>query len=184
MPVLVVMTSLCLFFLVVRFFRVPDRVINKVENGILSPADGTIVAIEEIFEDEYFKNKRLKISVFMSITNVHVNYFPIDGEVIYVCYHPGKHLVARYPKSSVYNEHQSVVVSKNEHETVLFRQIAGLIARRIAQQVKTGDIAVQGHEMGIIKFGSRVDVFLPLDCEPSVKIGDKVWAQKSVLAYF
>lgn len=176
--------SVIILFMVIRFFRVPLRVINKVDNGILSPADGTIIAIEEIVESEYFKDLRLKISVFMSIYNVHVNFFPIDGVIEYVKYHPGKYLLAKLPKSSVDNEHNSVAVKKEGQEAVLFRQIAGYVARRIVCTLKQGDSAQQGEEMGIIRFGSRVDIFLPLGVEVAVNIGDKVKGQKSVLAYF
>lgn len=173
-----------ILFMVIRFFRVPERVVNRVDNAVLAPADGTIVAIEEIEEKEYFNDKRLKISIFMSIHNVHVNYFPMDGEVIYVKYHPGDYLLAKHPKSSELNEHNSVVVSRNEHETVLFRQIAGYVARRIVCHLQSGDQAVQGEEMGMIRFGSRVDVFLPLGVEVAVSMNEKVRARKSVLAYF
>jgi phosphatidylserine decarboxylase len=173
-----------ILFFVIRFFRVPSRVINKLENGVISPADGTIVAIEEFFESEFFKDLRMKISIFMSANNVHVNSYPIDGVVEYVAYHPGKYLIAKLPKSSIDNEHNSIVVRKNEREVVLFRQIAGIVARRIVCYAKPGAIAEQGEEMGIIRFGSRVDVFLPLDAQIAVKLGDKVTSKKTVLAYF
>jgi phosphatidylserine decarboxylase len=171
-------------FFVGRFFRVPYRVINKVETGVLCPADGTIVAIEEEVEQEYFKDRRVRISIFMSPNNVHVNTYPIDGNIEYVCYHPGKHLVASLPKASVDNEHNTVVVTKNEDEKVLFRQIAGFVARRIVSYAKQGTPAVQGEEMGIIKFGSRVDVFIPVGSQINVTIGDKVTSKKTVLSYF
>lgn len=180
----VVAGSLIFLFFVIRFFRVPSRVINTENEAVLSPADGTIIAIEEIIENEYLKDNRLKISIFMSAHNVHVNFFPIDGVVEYVQYHPGKYLLAKLPKSSVDNEHNTVVVRKNEEKIVLFRQIAGFVARRIVCHLKKGDPAVQGEEMGMIRFGSRVDVFLPLGVEVAVKNGDKVRGQKSVLAYF
>lgn len=182
--VLVSLTGAVVIFFTVRFFRVPNRVTNKVLNGVLSPADGTVIAIEEVEETEYFKDKRLKISIFMSIFNVHVNYFPMDGEVIYVKYHPGDYLVAKHPKSSELNERNTVVVSRNERETVLFRQIAGYVAKRIVCHIKKGDEAVQGEEMGMIRFGSRLDVFLPIGIEIAVEKGEKVRTRKSVLAYF
>ena len=182
--VFVLLFAVAFLFHVIRFFRVPSRVINKVEAGVLSPADGIVIAIEETVEDEYFKDTRLKISIFMSVYNVHVNFIPIDGVIEYVLYHPGKYLVAKYPKSSVHNEHNTVVVRKNEREVVLFRQIAGFVARRIVSYVETGETVSQGEEMGIIRFGSRVDVFLPTDVEIAVRIGELVRAQKSVLAYF
>lgn len=173
-----------LLFMVIRFFRVPKRVINRVENGIISPADGTILAIEKYFEQEYFKDKRIKISIFMSIHNVHVNSYAINGTIEYVAYHPGKYLVACLPKASFDNEHNTVVIKKDENRVVLVRQIAGFIARRIVSHAKVGDMAKQGKEMGIIRFGSRVDVFLPLNAQILVNVGDKVRSKKSLLAYF
>lgn len=171
-------------FTIVRFFRVPLRHINKIENGVLSPADGTVISIEEATEHEYFKDSRIKISVFMSVYNVHVNFYPINGTIEYVAYHPGKYFVAHLPKSSLDNEHNTVVVRKNENDVVLFRQIAGFVARRIVSYPQPGDQVTQGEEMGMIRFGSRVDVFLPLSAEVNVKVGDKVRTQKTVLAYF
>ena len=171
-------------YMVIRFFRNPHRIVNKVENGILSPADGKIVNIQEIYEGEYFKDRRMLISIFMSAHNVHVNSYPIDGVVDYIGYHPGKYLVAKLPKSSTDNEHNSVVVKQNEQRVVLFRQIAGFVARRIVCYAKPGMEVKQGEEMGMIKFGSRVDVFLPLDVQVSVQVGEKVRSKKSVLAYF
>lgn len=170
-------------FLIIRFFRVPNRIVNRVSNGVVSPADGTIVQILESIEDEYFKDSRLQISIFMSPLNVHVNTYPIDGKVSYVAYHPGKHLVASLPKASKDNEHNTVVVKNEQGDEVLFRQIAGFVARRIVSYVKKDDSATQGGEMGIIKFGSRVDVFLPLNYRLNVKVGDKVTSKKTVIAY-
>jgi phosphatidylserine decarboxylase len=168
--------------LIVRFFRVPTRVINKVEDGVLSPADGTIVYVGNAFEHEYFKDERLKISVFMSINNVHVNSYPITGEISYTAYHPGKYALAKLPKSSVDNEHNTIVVRNSETE-VLFRQIAGFVARRIISYPEVGDQVEQGDEVGMIKFGSRVDVFLPKSATVAVRKGDKVVSKKTVLAY-
>lgn len=168
--------------LIVRFFRVPTRVINKVEDGVLSPADGTIVYVGNAFEHEYFKDERLKISVFMSINNVHVNSYPITGEISYTAYHPGKYALAKLPKSSVDNEHNTIVVRNSETE-VLFRQIAGFVARRIISYPEVGDQVEQGDEVGMIKFGSRVDVFLPKSATIAVRKGDKVVSKKTVLAY-
>ncbi len=170
--------------IVIRFFRIPYRIINKVEGGVLAPADGTIVAVSPAFEYEYFKDERIKISIFMSINNVHVNSYPIDGNIEYIAYHPGKYLIAKRPKSSVDNEHNTIVVAKNEKQKVLFRQIAGFVARRIISYPEVGDQVAQGEEVGMIKFGSRVDVFLPLDAQVVVKKGDKVMSKKTVLAYF
>ncbi|MCQ2285682.1 MAG: phosphatidylserine decarboxylase family protein [Bacteroidales bacterium] len=182
---ILVSVVLFLFFAwMLRFFRIPRRFSHEIDNGVIAPADGLIVAIEKDYEHEYFKDDRIKISIFMSIFNVHVNFFPIDGNVEYVGYHPGKYHVASLPKASNDNEHNSVVVRKDEKRVVLFRQIAGFLARRIVCHIKAGDMAKQGTEMGMIKFGSRVDVFLPLDAQVNVKIGDVVRTQKTVLAYF
>lgn len=182
---LIVYTTLLVFaFLIIRFFRVPFRIINKVDNGVLSPADGTVVAVGPAFEYEYLKDERIKISIFMSVNNVHVNSYPMDGKIEYICYHPGKYFVAKLPKSSVDNEHNTIVVSKNDHDKVLFRQIAGFIARRIISYPVEGDYVLQGEEVGMIKFGSRVDVFLPLDAQVAVNKGDKVVSKKTILAYF
>lgn len=173
-----------ILFLVVRFFRIPKRTINSVADGVLSPADGRIVAIDEVQECEYFQDTRIKISIFMSIFNVHVNSYPIDGVVEYVGYHPGKYLIAKLPKSSVDNEHNSVVIKQSDERIILFRQIAGIIARRIVSYALVGEKVKQGEQMGIIRFGSRVDVFLPLDAQIYVKLGDRVASQKTVLASF
>ncbi len=174
---------LTLGVLILRFFRVPTRVVNKVDDGVLSPADGTIVYVGNAFEHEYFKDERLKISIFMSINNVHVNSYPITGEISYTAYHPGKYALAKLPKSSVDNEHNTVVVRSDEVE-VLFRQIAGFVARRIISYPEVGDHVEQGEEVGMIKFGSRVDVFLPKTATVAVSKGDKVVSKKTVLAYF
>lgn len=170
--------------LIVRFFRVPYRIVNVVEDGILSPADGTILSIGPAFEYEFFKDERIKISIFMSINNVHVNSYPISGVVECSAYHPGKYVLAKLPKSSVDNEHNTIVVAKDEEHKVLFRQIAGFVARRIVSYPEVGDQVLQGDEVGMIKFGSRVDVFLPLDAQVFVNVGDKVVSKKTVLAYF
>lgn len=170
--------------LIVRFFRVPYRIVNRVEDGVLSPADGTILSIGPAFEYEYFKDERIRISIFMSINNVHVNSYPIDGTIDYIAYHPGRYLLAKLPKSSIDNEHNSIVVVQDENRKVLFRQIAGFIARRIISYPEVGDQVKQGDEVGMIKFGSRVDVFVPLDAQIAVQKGDKVVSKKTILAYF
>jgi len=170
--------------LVTYFFRVPHRITAQDPNAIIAPADGTIVQILEEVETEYFNDKRIQISIFMSPLNVHVNSYPIDGEVVYVKYHPGKHLVASLPKASKDNEHNTVVQRHKNGEDILFRQIAGTVARRIVTYSKEGEYAVQGGEMGIIKFGSRVDVFLPLSAKINVKLNDKVQSKLTHLAYF
>ena len=171
-------------YLVIRFFRNPHRIINKVENGVLSPADGKVVNIQEIYEGEYFKDRRMLVSIFMSAHNVHVNSYPISGVVEYSAYHPGKYVLAKLPKSSVDNEHNTIVVSQDEERKVLFRQIAGFVARRIVSYPEVDDQVIQGEEVGFIKFGSRVDVFLPLNAQVFVNVGDKVVSKKTVLTYF
>lgn len=174
------------FLWTMRFFRVPDRNINTNENHVLASADGEVVVIEEVYEHEYFKDKRLQVSVFMSPFNVHVNWYPIDGKVVYTKYHPGKYLIAKHPKSSLHNERNSVVVENQKFpkKAVLARQIAGIMARRIICYAKVGDEAKQGAEFGIIRFGSRVDFFLPLDAKIKVKMGQQVRAQRTVIAEF
>lgn len=180
----IVDTILVAFWLfILSFFRIPNRIFHYSENEIVSPADGKVVVIEEVFDEEYFKEKRLQISVFMSPANVHVNRYPMDGEVIYSKYHPGKYLVAWDPKSSTDNERHSIVM-KNSKATVLVKQIAGALARRIVNYASVGSLVKQNAELGFIKFGSRVDVLLPLDATPAVKIGDTVKNGISVLATY
>ncbi len=166
------------------FFRVPtNRKVVCEKDAVVSSADGEIVAIEEVEETEYFHDKRIQLSIFMSAYNVHVNWFPIDGVVSYHRYHPGKKLFAINPKSSDLNERNTLVVKDEQGREVLFRQIAGVMARRIICNVKYGDVAKTGDEFGLIRFGSRVDFFLPLDSKINVKIGDKVRGKTSVIAY-
>ncbi len=172
------------FIWTISFFRVPKRIVNANDNYILSSADGEIVTIEEVTETEFFKDKRIMISVFMSPFNIHVNWYPIKGKVIYTKYHKGKYLAAYNPKSSTDNERNSIVVENKDGKALLIRQIAGVMARRIISYSKKDDIVNQGDEFGIIRFGSRVDFFVPTDVKLNVKIGDKVSAQKSVIAYF
>jgi len=167
-----------------RFFRVPKREINYGDNHILASADGEVVAIEEVYEYEFFKDQRILVSVFMSAFNVHVNWYPIDGKIIYTKYHPGKYLFAKHPKSSLHNERNSIVVEHKNGKAVLARQIAGIMARRIISYPKVGDPAKQGEEFGIIRFGSRVDFFLPIGSKINVKMGQQVRAQKTVIAEF
>lgn len=169
---------LCLF--VISFFRNPRRSIPGGENNILAPADGKVVVVEEVMETEFYNEKRLQVSVFMSPANVHVNRSPIDGEVRYFKYHPGRYLVAWHPKSSTDNERTSLVV-ENESFSVLIRQIAGKLARRIVYYVEEGDEIERGEEFGFIKFGSRVDLFLPLNTQLYVKIGQKVRGGETVM---
>ena len=169
--------------LIIRFFRVPiHRKTTILENAVISPADGEVAANEIVMEDEYFHEQRRQISIFMSIYNVHINFFPFDGAVTYYKYHPGKFLVAFKPKSSTENEHNSIVIKDAQGREVLVRQIAGFVARRIVCDLEPGDASVVGEEFGMIRFGSRVDVFLPVDAEVNVHIGQKVRAKSSVLA--
>jgi phosphatidylserine decarboxylase len=170
-----------LWFWVLWFFRIPKRDFTKGENLIVAPADGKVVVIEEVQEGEYFKDKRLQVSIFMSPLNVHVNRSPIKGKVEYVKYHPGKYLVAWHPKSSTENERTTVVVSNN-NVTLLMRQIAGAMARRIKYYVKDGDAINQNDEFGFIRFGSRVDVFFPVGTQIDVKIGEAVKGGQTILA--
>jgi len=182
LKVLIGVVLFILLIIIIQFFRVPHRTVTLAENGIVSPADGTIVVIEEVNENEYFKDKRIQVSIFMSPLNVHVNYYPIEGEVNYYKYHPGKYLVAWHPKSSTENEHSTIVVKKNNGVEVLFRQIAGALARRIICYAEEGKNVKQAEEVGFIKFGSRIDLLLPTDSEILVKIGDKVKGQVSEIA--
>lgn len=171
-----------LLITILQFFRSPIKRITPDEQIVLCPADGKVVVIEETEETEYFKDRRIQVSIFMSPVNVHVNRNPISGVVSYFKYHPGKFLVAWHPKSSTDNERTTVVVKNGANVEVLFRQIAGALARRIVWYVKENDVVTQGAEFGFIKFGSRVDLFLPLGTELSVNIGDKVVGGKTVIA--
>ena len=177
---IVVITSL-FYLIILQFFRVPKRHTEINSQHIIAPADGKVVVIEETVESEYFKGTRRQISIFMSPLNVHVNRAPISGSVDYVAYHPGKFLVAWHPKSSTENERTTVVIS-NPHTTLLLRQIAGAVARRICYYVKAKDAIQQNEEFGFIKFGSRVDIFFPIGTKIDVKIGEKVQGGVTVLA--
>ena len=180
--ILLAAASLVLFVLIVQFFRVPNRPLTLHDAQVVAPADGTVVVIEETDEDEYFKTRRRQVSIFMSPLNVHVNRNPVSGVVRYFKYFPGKYLVAWHPKSSTENERTTIVIQANNGAEILFRQIAGAVARRIRWYVKEGQPVEQGQEMGFIKFGSRVDVFLPLDAEVKVNIGDRMKGGVTVLA--
>ena len=180
--VLLILVSLVLFGLIVQFFRIPDRSLTLHDTQVIAPADGTVVVIEETDETEYFKARRRQVSIFMSPLNVHVNRNPVSGVVRYFKYFPGKYLVAWHPKSSTENERTTIVIQANNGAEILFRQIAGAVARRIRWYVKEGQPVEQGQEMGFIKFGSRVDVFLPLDAEVKVAIGDRMKGGVTVLA--
>ncbi|MEZ4808438.1 MAG: phosphatidylserine decarboxylase family protein [Flavobacteriales bacterium] len=169
---------------VLWFFRVPARKVVQDKDAVLSPCDGKVVVIEEVFEPEYFKDRRVQVSIFMSPLNVHINFDPISGTTTYTKYHPGKYLVAWHPKSSTDNERSTVVTRHAEHGEVLFRQIAGAMARRICTYSKVGAQAEQGSEFGFIKFGSRVDLFLPIGSVIEVQLGQKVSGSTSVIARF
>jgi phosphatidylserine decarboxylase len=178
---IVLSISLIFFILIVQFFRNPFRntIIN--DNHVIAPADGKVVVIEEVEETEYFKDKRRQVSIFMSPINVHVNRNPISGIVKYAKYHPGKYLVAWHPKSSTENERTTVVIAGSKAE-VLFRQVAGALAKRIVYYVKEGDMATQGGEMGFIKFGSRIDLYLPLSAKIEVSLQQKTKGGETVVA--
>ncbi len=173
---------LVILVLILRFFRKPGRGINPGENEVLSAADGVVVAIEEVEEPEYFHDRRIQVSVFMSIHNVHINWYPVSGKVAYYKYHPGSYLIAHHPKSSTENERTSVVVEDLKGRKILLRQIAGMVARRIVCYAEEGKAITQGDEVGFIKFGSRVDLFLPRDAELMVNLGDKVRGRISTIA--
>ncbi|MEN9421346.1 MAG: hypothetical protein RLZZ107_820 [Bacteroidota bacterium] len=170
-----------LLYLIIQFFRIPKRTCTGGSQDIMCPADGKVVVIEEVEETEYFKDKRIQVSIFMSPMNVHANYYPISGEVSYTKYHPGLFLVAWHPKSSTDNERSTCVVKHANGTEILFRQIAGALARRICYYAQTGDKAQQGEEFGFIKFGSRVDLFLPLGTKIDVALGQKVQAKLTKL---
>lgn len=173
-----------LLIMILQFFRKPNRTIERNIDQILSPCDGKVVVIEEAEETEYLKEKRRQISIFMSPINVHNNRYPIGGKVAYYKYHPGKYLVAWHPKSSTENERTTVVMTDEKNRSITFRQIAGAMARRILFYGKVGEKVEQGSECGFIKFGSRVDVFLPLDAKIKVSLNEKVVGGKSVIAEF
>lgn len=171
-----------LYLIVLQFFRNPIFTVSKNLKHVIAPADGKVVVIEEVEEPEYFKGKRKQISIFMSPFNVHVNRMPVGGAVSYYKYHPGKYLVAWHPKSSTENERTTVVAKMDNGTEVLFRQIAGALARRIKCYVQQGQKLEQGQEFGFIKFGSRVDIFLPLDTKVTVKIDDVTKGGRTVIA--
>lgn len=164
-----------LFLIIVNFFRNPNRKIIEIDDQkIIAPADGKVVVIEKTFEPEYFKDERIQVSIFMNPLNVHVNRYPISGVVSYSQYHKGKYLVAWHPKASTENERTTVVIKRKDGTEILMRQIAGALAKRICCYSKDGDTAIQGDDMGFIKFGSRVDLYLPLGTNISVSLEQKV----------
>jgi len=168
--------SLFLFLFIAQFFRSPSIKINQNDQVLYSPAEGKIVIIDKVFEDEYFKANKIQVSIFMSPFNVHINRNPISGEVDFYKYHPGKYLLAWHPKSSKLNERNTIVINSKNNIQILMRQIAGTVARRIKCYIKEGDKVNQCEEFGFIKFGSRVDLFLPLDFKFNIKLGDKTYA--------
>jgi phosphatidylserine decarboxylase len=178
----VILASVLFYLLILQFFRNPIFAITKQEQQVLAPADGKVVVIEETEETEYFKGRRKQISIFMSPVNVHVNRMPVGGTISFFKYHPGKYLVAWHPKSSTENERTTVAVKTKDGVEILFRQIAGALARRIKCYVQEGQKLEQGQEFGFIKFGSRVDIFLPLDAKVTVNIGDITKGGRTVIA--
>lgn len=181
LSVIIFIITFGLLLFVISFFRIPNRKLILRENTVVAPCDGVVVAIEEVDADEYFKDKRIQVSIFMSPLNVHVNRNAVSGEVMYSQYHKGKYLVAWHPKSSTENERHSVVYKTGNRE-ILVKQIAGAVAKRIVNYLKPGQMAVQGEEMGFIKFGSRVDLLLPLDSEITVKLKENTKAGISLIA--
>ena len=169
---------------ILQFFRNPKRLAVKNFNEILSPVDGKVVVIEEVFEKEYFQEKKRQVSIFMSPTNVHVTRYPASGSISFSKYHPGKYLVAWHPKSSEENERTTVVIKTPKFGEILYRQIAGAMARRIVNYAEKGESVQQGDDSGFIKFGSRVDLFLPLDCQINVKLNQKVKGAHTCIATF
>ncbi len=178
----IMLLAIVMLVLVLQFFRNPKRTINTSQDHVLSPVDGKVVVIEEVFEKEFFNEKRLQVSVFMSPINVHVTRYPVAGKVVFSKYHPGKFLVAWHPKSSEENERTTVVVNSKNFGDVLHRQIAGALARRIVNYAEKGQQVTQGSDSGFIKFGSRVDVFLPIGTKLDVKLNDVVKGGTSILA--
>jgi phosphatidylserine decarboxylase len=181
---LLIGSALLFFLIILQFFRKPDRTVLQVSaEGILSPCDGKVVVIERVFEPEFLKHEVIQVSVFMSPLNVHINFAPVSGKTIYYKYHPGKYLVAWHPKSSEENERTTTVFERTDGKQILVRQIAGALAKRIVNYTKQDGAIRQGDEFGFIKFGSRVDLFLPLDAEINVNIGDKAVGNRTVIAY-
>ncbi|RUA08514.1 MAG: phosphatidylserine decarboxylase family protein [Flavobacteriia bacterium] len=178
----IMIAFLILYLLILYFFRNPKRVTNFQEEGIIAPADGKVVVVEEVVEKEFFKDKRRQISIFMSPLNIHVTRYPLGGKVIYSKYHPGKYLVAWHPKSSEENERTSIVVENEKLGKIMYRQVAGAIARRIVNYARIGQKVEQGTDAGFIKFGSRIDIYIPLDMKVHVKLNEKTVGGKTIIA--
>jgi phosphatidylserine decarboxylase len=181
LALVIFIVTLFFFLFIISFFRIPNRLLTVHDNQIICPADGKVVVIEEVTEVEYFKDKRIQVSIFMSPANVHVNRNPVSGQVVYNQYHKGKYLVAWHPKSSTENERWSVV-TRNNHGEILYKQIAGALAKRICNYTQVGQEVKQGDEYGFIKFGSRVDVLLPVTAKINVKLNEPVQGGVTVLA--
>ena len=177
--------GLWFILMIVRFFRSPKRDVDKHgEDLILAPADGKIVVVEKTIEPELFKDERIQISIFMSATNVHVNWYPVTGDITYYHYHPGKHMVAFNPKASLENERTTTVIKTKNNQEILIRQIAGAVARRVKCYPVVGEPVIQGEELGFIKFGSRVDLLLPPNTDIRVKVGQKTIGKKTIIGKF
>ena len=174
--------SIFLLIVVLQFFRNPKREVNPNDKKILSPVDGKVVVIESVYEKEYFKDNRRQISIFMSPINVHVTRYPASGRITYSKYHPGKYLVAWHPKSSLENERTTIVIDTPEYGEILYRQVAGAMARRIVNYANKGDKVIQGADAGFIKFGSRVDVFLPLDIPIKINLNEITKGAQTIIA--
>lgn len=179
---LIQVVTLVLFVLILQFFRNPVRTVSINDNHIIAPVDGKVVVIEEVFESEYFKDKRMQVSIFMSPINVHVTRYPANGKINFSKYHPGKYLVAWHPKASTENERTTIVIENKVFGEILYRQIAGALARRIVNYAEEGTEVVQGEDAGFIKFGSRVDLFLPLGTEINVQLNQKAIGGKTIIA--
>ena len=179
---LIQVVTLVLFVLILQFFRNPVRTVSINDNHIIAPVDGKVVVIEEVFESEYFKDKRMQVSIFMSPINVHVTRYPANGKINFSKYHPGKYLVAWHPKASTENERTTIVIENKVFGEILYRQIAGALARRIVNYAEEGTKVVQGEDAGFIKFGSRVDLFLPLGTEINVQLNQKAVGGKTIIA--
>lgn len=180
----ILIVTIIMYLFIVNFFRFPNRVIIQDDNTILAPADGKIVVIEETEEPEYFKDRRIQVSIFMNIFNVHINWFPVNGIIKYFKYHQGNFAAAYLPKSSTENERTTIVIECNNGETILMRQIAGAMAKRIVSYAPVGGKARQDQHAGFIKFGSRVDLFLPLNTKIEVKLGQKTTGSQTIIGTF
>ena len=180
--VLVLIVTIVFFLLILQFFRYPKRNITRNENYVIAPADGKVVVIERTEESEYYKDKRIQVSIFMSPINVHANWYPMSGKIKFLRYHKGKYLVAWHPKASTENERSTIVVEKDSNKTILLRQIAGALAKRIVYYPRENDLVKQGAEMGFIKFGSRVDIYLLLTAKINVELNQKTIGGVTVIA--